>query len=204
MKKTSKPIRVGEDLYEDLRNLKKELQQEDPGKYVSDDKALRHLLKNKKGFIGDAISGVVFLFYFFILLSIAIFLMFSFNTGFQDSNADAESKAISKTFVEDYPTKIGYMFSGAFIALFIYTMITAYLIEVISKIWFIVGFISSIIFVIIAAIIKAVFGELITQSLFASSLPFVYGAVLFFTYLPGVVTAWVFMLALVLYLGSQR
>jgi len=204
MKKTSKPIRVRDDILEQIRDTKKELQQEDPKKYISDDRALRHLLKNKKGFIGDAISGVIFLFLLFMLLSISIFVSINFNDGFQDSAAPTEAKSISNTFINDYPTKIGYMFSGAFIALFIYTLITAYLIEVISKIWFVVGLISSIIFVIIAAIIKAVFGELILESLFASTLPFVYGAVLFFTYLPGVVTAWVFLIALVLYLGSQR
>lgn len=204
MKKTSKPIRVRDDILEQIRDTKKELQQEDPKKYISDDRALRHLLKNKKGFIGDAISGVIFLFLLFMLLSISIFVSINFNDGFQDSSAPSEAKSISNTFINDYPTKIGYMFSGAFIALFIYTLITAYLIEVISKIWFVVGLISSIIFVIIAAIIKAVFGELILESLFASTLPFVYGAVLFFTYLPGVVTAWVFLIALVLYLGSQR
>lgn len=202
--KSSKPIRVGEDVYEDIRCMKEKLQQEDPGKYISDDKALRHLLKNKKGFIGDALSAIIFLFTLFILLSIVIFININFNTEFQESAAPAEAKAISTTFVNDYPTKLGYMLPGAFIALFIYTMITAFMIEVISKIWFVVGLISAVIFVIVAAIIKAVFGELILQSLFSSTLPFVYGAVLFFTYLPGVVTAWVFLLALVLYLGSQR
>ena len=53
MKKTSKLMRLGEDIVEEVRKTKEQLQQEDPKKYISDDKALRHLMNNKKGFIGS-------------------------------------------------------------------------------------------------------------------------------------------------------
>lgn len=156
--------------------------------------------RSKKAFVGDVIVGTTQLFIFFIVLAICIYLIFQFNDAAQGMDQlPAEAKAESQAYVDQYPTMMGWLFTAAFIGLFIYTLITAFLIEVISKVWFVIGFIIAVIQGIYSGIIMHIFEAFAATAVFGFSLAYIPGAIWYFNNLILANGIWAFMILLALY-----
>ena len=91
-------------------------------------------LTNNKGYIGDVMNGMSLIFGLFIVFGLCIFIIVQWNDAVQNSNAfPEEAKQEQQSFTNTYPPMMGWIIVGALIGLFVYTIITAYLIDVISR-----------------------------------------------------------------------
>ena len=157
-------------------------------------------IKNKKSFIGDVLSGAVFVFGGFILFTILIIVFFHFNSAVQDSqNFPVVAKDLSDTHNSNINKWFGWLLIGIIVSTFIYSLVTAYLIEVISILFFVVGLVSSVVVAIASYFLKFIFFELITNnqiSKVASGFPIIF---FYFENLVLILTLWGFLLLLVTY-----
>ena len=161
-------------------------------------------ISNKKGYINDVITGGALLIGFFVMLSICIFLLMEWNSAVQNSSAfTAEAKQGQQDFTDQYPEMIGWLFPAVLVGLFLYTIITAYLVEVISKVWLVVGLVVTIIQAIISYVIGQVFQELSSVSLFGTSAAYIPGATLYFGNVILFNSIWAMLILLVLYFKAE-
>ena len=65
---------------------------------------------NKKGFVGDTVTSMAVLFGFFIVLSFALFIIFSFNSQMQTMDIPDQAKEQQQSFTDSYPTMMGWLF----------------------------------------------------------------------------------------------
>lgn len=155
---------------------------------------------NKKGYINDIVTGTGMLFGFFIVLALCIFILLEWNDGIQNSAAFTEqAKQGQQDFTDQYPSMMGWLFPASMIGLILYTLITAYLVEVISKVWFIIGFIVTIIQAIVGYVIQQAYSKITEMRLFETSLAYIPGAVLYFENIILFNAIWGFLILLVLY-----
>jgi len=158
---------------------------------------------NKKGFVGDTVTSMAVLFGFFIVLSFALFIIFSFNSQMQTMDIPDSAKEQQQSFTDTYPTMMGWLFPALMLGLFIYSVITAYLVEVISKVWFVIGFIAVFFQAIISGIIQHVFDEISSQDMFLSVLQYIPGATFYFGNAILINAIWGFIILMALYFKSE-
>ena len=155
---------------------------------------------NKKGYVNDVLTGSAMLLGFFLILGFSIFLLVEWNDAVQSSSAFTEtSKQGQQAFTDTYPSIMGWLFPAVFIGLLLYTLITAYLVEVISKVWFIIGFIVTIIQAVIGYVLQQAYDAISEISVFGTSSAYIPGAVLYFENLILINALWAFMILLALY-----
>jgi len=163
------------------------------------------MIMNKKGYINDVLTGSAVLLGFFIVLGFSIFLLVQWNSAVQSSPMfNSQSKQAQQQFTDTYPTIMGWMFPITLIALFLYTIITAYLVDVISRVWFIIGFFVTIIQAIVGYVISQVYQNLADTSVFGISLQYIPGAELYFNHIILINAVWGFLILLVLYFKVMR
>lgn len=136
---------------------------------------------NKKGYINDIVTMTGVLLGLFIVLSLCIFILVQYNDAFQNSSVvTSEAKALQQDYTDTYPGMMAWFFPITFIALVVYTLITAYLVEVISKVWFVVGFIVVCIQAIVSYVVGQVYDNLTELSVFNTGASFIPGATWYF------------------------
>lgn len=129
------------------------------------------LKRNKKGFIADTMIGTAALFVVVLVIAVVSMILFYFNEQIQTSEvvtdggkeASAEAEAL-------FPPILGYGFLALFIGFFLYTIITAILINTIHPIFWILGFVVVLISTVISSIIKLIYGAFTSVEVIA---PFV-------------------------------
>ena len=100
----------------------------------------------KKGFIGDAILGVVLLFVIALIIPVLYVLFSSINTSFQDNaQMDNTSKTLMNNSKDRFTNVWDYAFLTLFLGLAIALMITSYVLQSNPGMFFIILVIVSII-----------------------------------------------------------
>jgi len=163
------------------------------------------LTKNKKGFVGDVMTGMAMLFALFVVLGICIFIIVQWNDAVQNSSAfPIEAKTEQQAFTDTYPTMMGWILPAALIGLFVYTLITAYLVEVISKVWFIIGLVVAVFQAVVSGIFQfQVFPAFAGNAVYASTLQYMPGAAFYFGNAVLVNSVWAFLILLALYFKRE-
>lgn len=159
---------------------------------------------NKKAYVGDVAYGTLILFGFFIIAGFSIYIYSSFNTQVQSMDVmPSEAKLESSTWNNTFPSYLGYLFIAGFAGLFIYSIVTAYLIDVVSKVWFVVGFFLMIFQALFFGIIKYIFTEISSQDVFSSALTNIPYASIYFNNLILFNAVWGSLILLTLYFKSE-
>ena len=165
---------------------------------------IRKMKLNKKGYINDVLTGSAVLLGFFLVLGFSIFLIIQWNDAVQSSSAfNSQSKQIQQQFTDTYPSIMGWLFPITLIGLFLYTIITAYLVDVISRIWFIIGFIITIIQAVVGYVISQIYGQIAQTSIFGVSTSYIPGAEFYFSNIILINSIWAFLILLVLYFKRE-
>ena len=126
---------------------------------------------NKKAFVGGTIYASAGLFVILMVIVLCSFILYTFNDELQKNSIVSEmAKETSSEAYAKFPPILGYMFLASFIGFFIYTMITAFAINSMHPIFWILGFVIVLLSTIISSIIKLIFGAFTDIEIFA---PFV-------------------------------
>lgn len=137
--------------------------------------------KNKKGFVSDTILASAALFTVVLVISLVAMILFNFNDAIQNQDSVTEgAKLIAADAESTMPAILGYGFMAMFIGFFIYTIITAILINNIHPIFWIVGFVLVVISTVITSAIKMIFGVVETVSVLAPYIAAIPGATWYF------------------------
>lgn len=124
--------------------------------------------QNKKGFVADTILASAALFVVVLVIAVVAMILFNFNDAIQNQDSvTEEAKIVSADAEAKFPTILGYGFMAMFIGFFIYTIVTAILINNIHPIFWIVGFVLVLISTVITSAIKLIFGVVETVSVLA-------------------------------------
>lgn len=159
---------------------------------------------NKKAYVNDVLTGSAMLLGFFLILGFSIFLLIEWNDTVQSSSAFTDgAKSGQQEFTDTYPSMMGWLFPAVFIGLLLYTLITAYLVEVISKVWFIIGFIVTVIQAVIGYVLQQAYDRLSEISVFGTAGTYIPGATLYFENLILINALWAFMILLALYFKRE-
>lgn len=164
-------------------------------------KLIKH---NKKAYINDVLTGSAILLGFFIVLGFSIFILIQWNNAVQSTPGfTSQAKDIQQHYTNTFPRIMGWMFPIVLISLFLYTLITAYLIDVISRVWFIIGFIITIIQAVVGYIISQIYLKLSETPVFGVSLNYIPGAELYFNHIVLINSIWAFLILIVLYFKKE-
>ena len=162
-------------------------------------------VNNKKGYIGDVMTGMALIFSLFIVLGICIFIIVQWNEAVQSSSVfPPEAKAEQQAYTDTYPVMMGWLLPAALIGLFVYTLITAYLIEVISRVWFVIGFVVTIFQAVVSGIFQThVFPAFTGNAVYASTLQYMPGAAFYFGNAVLINSVWAFLILIALYFKRE-
>jgi len=161
---------------------------------------MNRLRKNKNGFIGDVVTGSFQLLILFMVFALCFFIAFQFNQGLvENDNVPQEAKDINTEVVYKYSHILGYGFPLLLVCLFVYTIVTASMVDVISKVWFVVGVILMIGQAVISYVIREVFLKLIEVEIFSQSLVLIPFAASYFSNIILYNCIWGFIILTVLY-----
>lgn len=161
---------------------------------------MKTINKTKKAYIGDVITGSFQMLIIFMIFAICFFVAFKFNTGLvENDNVPQEAKDLNTEVVTKYSTIIGYGFPMFLVALFAYTIITASLVDVISKVWFVIGVVMMLGQAVISYIIREIFLKLIEVEIFSQSLVLIPFAASYFQNIIMYNCIWGFIILAVLY-----
>jgi len=139
------------------------------------------LLKNKKGFVTDTILASAGLFVVVLVISLVGLILFNFNDEIQNHQSVTDgAKDVSAEAQSKFPAYLGYGFMAIFIGFFIYTIVTAILINNIHPIFWIIGFIMVLISTVVTSAIKMLFGVLETVSVLTPYIVAIPGATWYF------------------------
>ena len=140
--------------------------------------------QNKKGYVNDIVTMTGVLFGLFVVLGLAIFLIIEYNDAFQNSSIvqkRADVAELQQSFTDTYPEMMGWIWTSSLVGMVIYTLITAYLVNVISKVWFIIGVSTLMIQAIASFAIQKAYEQMSTASVFGTSVTYIPGASLYFS-----------------------
>ena len=139
------------------------------------------ILKNKKGYIGDIVTMMFSLFGFFVILGLGIFILVQWNINVQSSSAfTVEAKEGQQLFTDTYIPLMGWFWPAAFLGMMLYMLITSYLVEVVSKVWFVIGLMVTLGQAILGYVLSLAFEEVSQQEVFGLALQNIPGAVFYF------------------------
>lgn len=161
--------------------------------------------KSKKGFVVDTIVGTAALFIVVLVIALVALILFNFNDAVQNNAAVTDgAKQVSSDAEGTLPAYLGYGFMAMFIGFFIYTIITAILINNIHPIFWIVGFILVLISTVITSAIKMVFGVVETVSVLAPYIAAIPGATWYFYGIEIYNVIWMAIQLTIIYFAYER
>lgn len=162
-------------------------------------------MRGKKGYVGDIATGTGTLLAAFVLLVFVIFILTQWNEQFQNADfVPDRAKEAQQSFTDKYPNMIGWLFPALFLGLVLYTVITAYLIEVISKVWFVIGVIVGAFIQIISGIVGYVADQFMATEVFQSVMHNIPGAIWYFSAPVLWNSIWVFLVLISLYFKKEE
>ena len=132
--------------------------------------------RNKKGFVGDTIIASAALIVVVLVISVVALILFNFNSEIQSSSVGSQAKAAADEANTTFPPILGYAFVTIFMGFFIYTIVTAAIIDKIHPIFWVLGFVIVLISTIITSILKAIYGQVETVDLLAAYIAAIPGA----------------------------
>lgn len=157
---------------------------------------------NKKAYVNDILTMTGVLFGLFVVIGFSIFLIIEYNDAFQQTSIvqkRSDVAELQQSFTDTYPQMMGWLWTSTLIGMVIYTLITAYLVNVISKVWFIIGVTTLMVQAIASYAMQIAYEEISTATVFDTSVTYIPGAALYF----GNVIEWNalfgFLILLVLY-----
>lgn len=161
--------------------------------------------KNKKAFIGDVITGSFQLLILFMIFAICFFVAFKFNQGLvENEKIPQEAKDINTNITYQYSKIIGYGFPLLLVCIFVYTIVTASMVDIISRVWFIIGLVIMLGQAVISYIIREVYLKLIEVEMFSQSLVLIPFANSYFENIIMYNCIWGFIILAVLYIKEAE
>lgn len=159
-------------------------------------------MKSKKGYVNDVVTMTGILFGLFVVIGFAIFLIIEYNDAFQSSSIvqkHPDVGQLQQDFTDTYPEMMGWIWTSALVGMVIYTLITAYLVNVISKVWFIIGVTTLMVQALVSFTIAEAYDEIASTTVFGTSVTYIPGAALYFGNVIEWNTFFGFLILLVLY-----
>lgn len=142
---------------------------------------MKLIQSNKDGYIGDVITMSFSLLGGFVVIAMAIFILVTWNDNVQNSSGfTQEAKDGQQQFTDTYIPLMGWMWPAAFLGMILFMLITSYLVEVISKIWFVLGLMITIAQSIVGYVLSLAFDEISQQEVFGLGMQYIPGAVFYF------------------------
>lgn len=123
--------------------------------------------KNKKGFVADTIIAMGAFIVVILVAALVALILGNFNTEIQNSDVATAAKDASADASVTFPQYFNYGFAFAFVGFMIYTLVTAFLINNIHPIFWILGFILVVLSTIITSSIKLIYGVIESQAILA-------------------------------------
>ena len=161
--------------------------------------------KNKKGFVADTIVASAALFVVVLVIAIVALILFNFNEKIQNNPmVTNEAKVVSAEAQSKLPSVLGYSFMAMFIGFFIYTIVTAILINNIHPIFWIIGFVLVLMSTIITSSIKLIYGTIETLSVLAPYISAIPGATWYFHGMEIYNVVWMGIQLTIIYFAYER
>lgn len=161
--------------------------------------------KSKKGFVADVIIASAALIAVVLVIALAIMILVNFNSEIQKhTNIQEEAKEASAYAEGTFPGILGWGFLAIFIGFFLYTIITAALINNIHPIFWIMGFVMIFMSTIVSSSFKLAYGFLQTSDLIAPYIAFIPGATWYFTGMEIINVVWMGIQLTIIYFTWER
>lgn len=161
--------------------------------------------KSKKGFVADVIIASAGLIAVVLVIALAIMILFNFNTEIQaQTNIGEDAKDASAYAEGTFPGILGWGFLALFIGFFLYTIITAALINNIHPIFWIMGFVMIFMSTIVSSSFKLAYGFLESSTLIGPYISFIPGATWYFTGMEIINVVWMGVQLTIIYFTWER
>jgi len=166
---------------------------------------MKSFKKSKKGFVADVIIASAALMAVVLTVAMVSIVLYNFNDEIQDQTTVPDKAKNAAAYSKDtYPTTLGYGFMALFIGFFLYTVITAALINNIHPVFWILGFVMVFMSTIVSSTIKLVYGFLESTEMVAPYLGFIPGATWYFTGMEIINIIWMGIQLTIIYFTWER
>lgn len=162
------------------------------------------LFGNKKGFVADTLLATAALIVIVLVVAIVTLILFNFNSAIQEHDSmTPEAKEASEFAELRFSTILGYSFLFGFIGFFIYTIITAILINNIHPIFWILGLVFLFVSTLIVSGMKLLYGSVESQSILGPFIMAIPGATWYFSNIEIINILWMITQFTIIYLVRE-